>query len=566
MPGDGDEEEETEEEERGGPTKFTIDSTIPGVEAIQATPPLTPAVCTSTASTRPTTPKKPPSEQKLHQCPHVGCAKAFNRPARLAEHLRSHTNERPFKCAAAGCAKSFLRQAHLAHHTKSAHLGVREYVCSVARCGKRFVTGTRLRRHEATHAGRSRFQCTAGCGEQGVCGAVFRKHSTLQRHIRDAHLHQKPFVCGHVDDAVAALGAESSAVTSELELGPGLRSEPTMTTTTTTTTMTTTTPCTEAFDTAAQLRRHQRSAHSGPRFWCSECADSAPAAGAALEGDENGGAHTLPLITSIDGDSGVSENSQGQGVSGVSASPARWDYVFETYAQLQLHLQTVHPPVCGFCHRICASQRQLRQHIELEHPEPVPLADDDGDGVATDENQNPAGVTASATTAAAAERPSQLLHPCDVDGCGRVFTRRHNLKVHKRTVHEGVKPFVCSAATDLRASKKVAGWSGEGACQRAFQTKGNLEEHIRTQHMGLPGAARPQKQKQQDRQQWEGDAGARVPFTAVSAIDKLTGVGLDMYADMRAYGDDDDGVDGGNGDSDGYGDDEQLPWLFPPAV
>jgi len=53
---------------------------------------------------------------KTHFCQY--CAKAFNRPNRLASHMLTHTNERPFKCEVPGCEKAYVTAAHLYRHTK----------------------------------------------------------------------------------------------------------------------------------------------------------------------------------------------------------------------------------------------------------------------------------------------------------------------------------------------------------------------------------------------------------------------------------------------------------------
>lgn len=360
---------------------------------------------------------KPPSEQKSHHCTYEGCGKSFNRPARLAEHLRSHTNERIFKCSHQGCDKDFLRASHLNHHVKSAHENVRDYICQLEGCGKKFLTNTRLKRHQAAHEGRDRFRCSG----YPPCEEVFRKHATLQRHIVSVHLNQKPFPCTHTDEETA----ES---------------------------------CTQAFDTAAQLRKHQGRDHEGLRFWCSECTSNNNNIDSASAGHNN-------------------DPPQSQG--------------FATYSLLQSHIRTTHPPTCIFCSQPCNSQRDLRQHIEVHHSEST-LSD-------------------------------RRTHLCDHPGCERGFTKLYNLTIHKRTVHEGEKGFVCSSETDLSSSKKIDGWTGNDACGRAFQTKGNLEEHIRTQHLGLSGSRKPKASRKASKP-------TQSTCTSTSVIGKLTGLDEDYIS------------------------------------
>ncbi|KAL4942156.1 hypothetical protein BDV06DRAFT_192811 [Aspergillus oleicola] len=190
----------------------------------------TPATPFSTTSTS----VKYPSELKTHLCPFDGCTKAFNRPARLQEHLRSHNNERLFSCTHSGCDKTFLRASHLNHHVKSAHTGVRDYVCDRPGCGKSFVTGSRLRRHLAAHDGQDKYRCT----EYPPCNETFRKHSTLQKHVLSVHLKQKPFQCSHSDPATGE-------------------------------------KCTMAFESAGHLRAHESRVHTEKRFSCAECTQRA---------------------------------------------------------------------------------------------------------------------------------------------------------------------------------------------------------------------------------------------------------------------------------------------------
>lgn len=312
-----------------------------------------------------------PSEFKTLRCPFEGCDKAFNRPCRLQEHIRSHNNERIYKCEHDGCDKTFLRPSHLQHHIKSAHTAVRDYICEHPGCGKSFVNGSRLRRHVATHEGKEGYRCT----DYPPCNEGFRKHSTLQKHVMVAHLNQKPYPCGHVDP-----------VTQE--------------------------KCEMAFDTAGNLRNHQGRVHAEKRFTCTECA----------------------------------ENQQQQS--------SESDVSFPSYASLQEHIRTIHPPQCPECPLICSTARELRRHLEIAHG-----------NVSLEERK---------------------IYGCTHPDCGRSFTKPGNLNVHIRTVHEGEKRFVCGE-TDLSNNKKVEGWDGIG-CGKRYGNKLTLEEHIRVTHLGLPNS------------------------------------------------------------------------------
>ncbi|KAH6897210.1 hypothetical protein B0T10DRAFT_476314 [Thelonectria olida] len=175
-----------------------------------------------TANTGATTPRpKFPSDLKTLACTWPDCPKTFNRPARLRDHLNSHTNSRPFKCSYVGCDKDYIEDKHLKQHVKAVHTLERNHVCPREGCGKSFVTGTRLKRHQAVHEGEERFRCQD-------CGQSFRKKETLHKHVRKEHQGLPAHQCPE----------------------PG---------------------CTDAFDSKAALKRHRQREHGEAKFWCTEC-------------------------------------------------------------------------------------------------------------------------------------------------------------------------------------------------------------------------------------------------------------------------------------------------------
>lgn len=189
-----------------------------------------PGADAETPVTAATTPRpKFPSDLKTVACTWPGCPKTFNRPARLRDHLNSHTNSRPFKCPYEGCDKDYIEDKHLKQHVKAVHTHERKYVCQRDGCGKSFVTGTRLNRHQAVHDGADRFRCTD-------CGQSFRKKETLHKHVRKEHLDMPAHECPHQS-------------------------------------------CTEAFGTKSRLKRHYDKVHGEIKFWCTECGLKAAAEG-----------------------------------------------------------------------------------------------------------------------------------------------------------------------------------------------------------------------------------------------------------------------------------------------
>jgi len=376
------------------------------------------------------------SESKTLKCPYENCFKAFNRQARLKEHLRSHTNTRPFKCPHAPCTKDFLRDSHLKHHIKSAHSNIRDYTCSREGCGASFATGTRLRRHEQSHEGRERFRCRGYDG----CSETFRKHETLQRHIRSVHEHMKPFPCPETDSVTGAR-------------------------------------CTKAFDTAEKLRSHQRAKHDPTRFSCSECM-----------------AHNAAVMAMATADHGPDP---------LELVPAS----FATYGELQGHVTEVHPPTCSFCSLSVSTNKELTRHLELQH-----------------------GILPPGTS------PMVNEFTCTHPGCGKMFSKKGNLNIHVKTVHDKRRDFVCGE-TQIPLPDEIdtddpaaAGAVVVHGCGRDFTSKASLEEHVRTAHLGLESKRMKREKKRKAEKEGDGEmAKKRKPrkdkgIKRTSTMASLTGI------------------------------------------
>ncbi|KAG5518192.1 hypothetical protein PMAC_003378 [Pneumocystis sp. 'macacae'] len=108
--------------------------------------------------------KKQKIEKKLYKCTYEGCEKAYSKPCRIEEHIRSHTGE-----------------------VKFAH----SFAITRDDCVARFNTNQHLRRHEAIHLKDTPYKCT----KYPPCTAEFHKNQQLRIHVAHTHTHKKPFPC-----------------------------------------------------------------------------------------------------------------------------------------------------------------------------------------------------------------------------------------------------------------------------------------------------------------------------------------------------------------------------------
>ncbi|XP_072527625.1 zinc finger protein 408 isoform X2 [Salminus brasiliensis] len=119
------------------------------------------------------------TNERPYVCSH--CGKSFRQRGNLQGHLRIHTGERPYRCK--HCDQCFSQVPELRRHLIS-HTG-EAYLCPV--CGKALRDPHTLRAHERLHTGERPYKCER-------CGKGYTLATKLRRHMK-SHLEEKPHKC-----------------------------------------------------------------------------------------------------------------------------------------------------------------------------------------------------------------------------------------------------------------------------------------------------------------------------------------------------------------------------------
>ncbi|TFY78057.1 hypothetical protein EWM64_g5955 [Hericium alpestre] len=112
-----------------------------------------------------------------YECLWEGCTrngeKGFASKQKICRHIQSHTGHRPFPCKI--CKQHFSEAATLQQHMRR-HTQEKPYICDFPGCSKAFAIAGALTIHKRTHNGDKPFKCT-------YCDRAFSESSNLSKHV-----------------------------------------------------------------------------------------------------------------------------------------------------------------------------------------------------------------------------------------------------------------------------------------------------------------------------------------------------------------------------------------------
>lgn len=302
------------------------------------------------------------------------------------------------------------------------HDDEKKYVCSHDGCGKRYTTSSKLSRHMAVHSGTRPHHCSF-CNQSFV-RADHRNMHEKRKHsaISDA---DKPFKCT-VDACTAAFFSSSNLRRHLASSVHGVRSLPC-----------TISGCTESFAKKNQLKLHISRAHPESLELAFKCA------------------HT----------------------------PCTEAFATRKLLTKHVHLQhTVKRYVCTDCSQEFNRFLLWKTHCKKSHPK----SSGQSNNQSKSESEDPDVIDVTDVKTAdslpsnqSIASPTPRTFICTQPGCTKRYTSQWNLTKHTRTIHEGIREFVCPH------------------CSQAFAYKNNLMNHIQSVHVNasVENAAEPRKRR-----------------------------------------------------------------------
>nr|XP_013189672.1 unnamed protein product [Amyelois transitella] len=110
------------------------------------------------------------------------CQRVFNRTNHLKDHMKIHTDDRPYECSF--CHRRFIQKINLKNHIMT-HTGEKPFECGI--CSSGFIAKSDFKRHMNTHNEERNFECD-------LCHRRFTQMPYLKAHL-STHTSEKPYEC-----------------------------------------------------------------------------------------------------------------------------------------------------------------------------------------------------------------------------------------------------------------------------------------------------------------------------------------------------------------------------------
>nr|XP_054750988.1 zinc finger protein 420-like [Lytechinus pictus] len=313
------------------------------------------------------------------------CNKKFRSLNFLNEHLKSHSQHKPYSCE--NCNKRFKTLRSQQNHAgRNCCTGRRPYQCET--CGKSFMYSRYLKTHRCLDTPVKVYSC-------GDCGKMYRRQDRLIEHMR-VHTGERPFVCTICDKTFAKIAnfrLHQRVHTGEKKYECS--------------------HCKKRFAHNSTLRYHETTHKTEKAFQCDQCDKQFPRLNALQAHKQVCHVHEVTRNGYMCGNCGK---------------------VYQHLKRLMKHhceATSGKRFVCKFCCKQFDREKQLDVHLRIHTGEKPYKCDKCGKGFSQ------SGGLTDHMVCHTREKKFQ----CDL--CGAKFLRMKSLRKHKLIIHTGVEPQIC---------------------------------------------------------------------------------------------------------------------------
>ena len=124
-----------------------------------------------------------PADARKYHCPFPGCGHTAEREGHLADHVKTHTGEKPFACPYPGCTYRSAGKGHVTRHVRS-HTKEKPYRCTYPGCGFASSQSNHVTAHMRKHTGERPFACdVSGCDYTAARAWLVTRHKSTRHGI-----------------------------------------------------------------------------------------------------------------------------------------------------------------------------------------------------------------------------------------------------------------------------------------------------------------------------------------------------------------------------------------------